>query len=110
LGRRNQTYIDRDARTEILDRFLTLGDDVIYCLAALGLRPLPIISNACSRRSIWRCVLFAVCHERLRKLRHLGRLGYLGKSAKNHLSRAVNILQLRQNSSLGVFCTMGISF
>jgi hypothetical protein len=60
LGRRNQTCIDRDALTEIIDRFLTLGDDVIYCLAGLGLRPLPIISNTCPRGSIWRCV-FSRC-------------------------------------------------
>jgi hypothetical protein len=52
--------------------------------------------------------LFAVGHERLGKLRHLGRLGYLGKSLKNLLFRAVNIL-LRQNRSLSVFSTMGIS-
>jgi hypothetical protein len=110
LGRRNQTCIDRDARTEILDRFLTLGDDVIYCLARLGLRPLPIISNTCPRGSIWRCVFSRCVMNALRKLRHLGRLGYLWKSAKNHLFHAVNILQLRQNRSLSVFSTMGISF
>jgi hypothetical protein len=109
LGRRNQTCVDRDALTEILDRFLTLGDDAIHRLAGLVLRPLPIISNTCSRRSIWLC-LFAVCHERLRKLRHLGRLGYLGKRPKNLLFRAVNILQPRQNRSLSVFSTMGASF
>jgi hypothetical protein len=69
----------------------------------------PIISNTCSRRSVWLC-LFAVCHERLRKFRYLGRLGYLGKSPKNLLFRAVNIRQPRQNRSLSVFSTMGASF
>ena len=56
LARRNQTGIDRGAFAEILDRFLTLRNDAIYRLTGLGLGRLPIISNTCSRRSIWPCV------------------------------------------------------
>jgi hypothetical protein len=74
-----------------------------------GLRPLPYhFEHLLENR--YGPVSFAVCHEHLRKLRHLGRLGYLGKSPKNLLFRAVNILQLRQNRSLSVFSTMGNSF
>jgi hypothetical protein len=53
--------------------------------------------------------LFAVCHNRLRKLGIWAALAILG-SPKNPLFRTVNIPQLRQNRSLSVFSTMGISF
>jgi hypothetical protein len=102
-GRRNQTCIDGDTLAETLDRSLTLGDDAIYRLAGFGLRPLPSHFEHLFKTLDMALCLFAVCHERLRKLRHLGRLDYLGKSAKNLLSRAVNILQLRQNKPLSVF-------
>jgi hypothetical protein len=82
----------------------------IYRLAGLGLRALPYHLEHLFETLDMALCLFAVCHKHLRKLTHLGRLGYLGKSPKNLLFRAVNILQLRQNRSLSVFFTMGISF
>jgi hypothetical protein len=66
---------------------------------ALGLRPLPYHFEHLFKTLDMALCLFAVCHERLRKLRHLGRLAIFGKSQKNPLFRAVNILQLRQNRS-----------
>ena len=97
-------------KPSIVSSLLTLGDDAIYRLAGLGLRPLPYDFEHLFKTLDMALCLFAVCHERLCKLRHLRRLGYLGKSPKNLLFRSVNILQLRQNRSLSVFSTTGISF
>jgi hypothetical protein len=49
----DETGIDRRAFAEFFDRLLALCDDAIDRLAGLGLGRLPIISNTCSRRSIW---------------------------------------------------------
>jgi hypothetical protein len=112
LSRRNQTCIDGDAPPETLDRFLT-PHPRRRCHSSPG-RAWPAAASL-DFEHLFKTLdmalcLFAVCHERLCKLRHLRRLGYLGKSPENLLFRSVNILQLRQNRSLTVFSTTGISF
>jgi hypothetical protein len=56
----DETGIDGRAFAEFFDRLLALWHDAIDRLAGLGLGRLPIISNTCSRRSIWPWGFFAM--------------------------------------------------
>ena len=98
---RNQTCIDRDALTEILDRFLTLGDDVIYSLAGLVCCHFLIISNTCSRRSIWPCAFSRCVKNGYVSSGISAALAILGSVRKSHLFRAVNILNCARTGPSG---------
>jgi hypothetical protein len=110
LARCNQTGIDRGATAEILDRVLALRDNTVDRFARLGLGPFAQYFEHLFKTLDMALCLFAVCYNRLRKLGISAALAILGRVPKKLLFRAVNILQLRQNRSLSVFSTMGISF
>jgi hypothetical protein len=108
LGRRNQTCIDGDAFAEILDRSPSSAMPFIAWQGSVCGR-FAIISNTCSRRPIWPCVFSWCVMNACVSSGISAALAILGRVRKI-LFRAVNILQLRQNRSLSVFSTMGISF
>jgi hypothetical protein len=83
LGRRNQTCIDRDALAEPSTVSSPSATMPFIAWQGLVCGRFPIIFEHLFKTLDMALCLFAVGRERLRKLRHLGRLGYLGKSQKN---------------------------
>ena len=96
MAGRDETGVDRWARAEFLDRFVTLGDDAINRLAGLTLGPLADDLEYLFKALDLALCLLAMGREGFLQFGVLSGFHKLGESPINLLLRVVDILQMRQ--------------